>query len=339
MSTVIFQNKQRMIPREHKEGQRIFERLHTFLPQRVLSDIQKYIFDERLDGLRLEEIRLRSNRHTYITVGGRWGKQNLKLDVVLGQSEMLTTFERMCEGSLYTYGESIVNGYASIGCGIRVGICGRATVEKGRVVGVYNINGLNVRIPRSSVAVSDELYLAIRASISKGEGVLIFSPPAQGKTTLLRSLCPKLAGGEKAMRVVVIDSREEIGTFENNSDLSLDVFSGYPKAEAIMIATAYMNPEVIICDEIGSADEAKSIAMAQNCGVPLVATAHADSVHSLLRRAAMYELHSVHAFGLYVGIKIGTDGVFEYTLCDREEAERLLACDRYNNSADKWSGR
>ena len=338
MSTMIFQGNRKACIDEEIERKKIFDRLCGFLPQRILPDIKKYIFSERADKLRLEEIRLRSDRNTYVTLGGRFGKQNLRLDGILLREEMSSAFERMCDGSLYTYGESIINGYASIGCGIRVGICGRATVEKGRVIGVYNVSGLNIRIPRGVVAVSDGLLSAIRDSLRKGEGVLIYSPPAQGKTTLLRSLCPVLAGGARAMRVVVVDNREEIGDFSGKSELSLDVFSGYPKAEAIMIATAYMNPEVIICDEIGGFEEAKSIAVAQNCGVPLIATAHADSVCSLLRRPPVYELHSVRAFGLYVGIRIGNDGAFEYTLCNREEAERLLACDRNNSGAFQRSG-
>ena len=331
MSTVILQNRQPINADSSAEKNKLFERLSDFLPERILFEIKKYIFVKGADEMRLEEIRLRSNRYTYVTAGGRFGKKNIRINVILSQEELSDVFARMCDGSLYTYGESVINGYASIGCGIRVGVCGHAAVENGRVMGVYNISGMNIRIPRTSVMLDVKLCSVIRDSVRTGDGILIYSPPAQGKTTFLRSLCSVLASGEHAMRVVMIDSREEIGTFQNSADLSLDVFTGYPKAEAIMIATAYMNPEVIMCDEIGSPEEAKSIAVAQNCGVPLIATAHADSIHSLLRRPSVYELHSIRAFGLYVGIRIGVNGDFEYKLCKREEADMILASDRDND--------
>ena len=338
MSTVIFQNRRPVKTDTGTEKNKIFERLADFLPERILLEIKKYIFFDRADEMRLEEIRLRSGRRTCITVGGRSGRKNVKLDSLMTQQEMSAVFERMCDGSLYTYGESIINGYASIGYGIRVGICGQATVERGRIIGVYNVSGMNIRIPRSFARLDEGLCSAIVENVRSGKGVLIYSPPAQGKTTLLRSLCPILAGGDGAMRVVMIDSREEIGSFSGCDELSLDVFMGYPKAEAIMIATAYMNPEVIICDEIGGSDEAKSIAVAQNCGVPLIATAHADSICSLLRRPSVYELHAIRAFGLYVGIRISSFGAFEYEIYKREEAEAIFARDRDNDIAYERSG-
>ena len=338
MSTVIFQNRCRVEPSSQKERRKIFERLCDFLPKSILDEIEKYIFSTDADGACLEEIRLRSNRYAYVTVGGALGKRNLKLDTVLTQSDMSAIFERMCDGSLYTYGESVINGYASVGYGIRVGVCGRATVDGGKIIGVYNVSSMNVRIPRGTVSLDRALVNAIEKNVREGRGVLIYSPPAQGKTTLLRSLCPILARGERAMRVVVIDSREEIGAFAQSEELTLDVFTGYPKAEAIMIATAYMNPQLIMCDEIGGTDEAKSIAAAQNCGVPLIATAHAESISSLLRRPAVYELHTIRAFGLYVEIKIGVGGTFEYELYEREEAEAVFARDRNNDGIAERSG-
>jgi hypothetical protein len=64
--------------------------------------------------------------------------------------------------------------------------------------------------------------------------------------------------------------------------------------------------------------------LAQNCGVPLVASAHGSDITSVLRRPSILELHRRHTFGLYVGIRISSSGGFEYSFCTREEAEKLL---------------
>lgn len=63
-----------------------------------------------------------------------------------------------------------------------------------------------------------------------------------------------------------------------------------------------MSPQYIICDELG-AEEAESVLAAQNCGVPLIATAHASSLEGLMKREAFVELHRAGVFGTYVGIR------------------------------------
>ena len=152
---------------------------------------------------------------------------------------------------------------------------------------------------------------------------MIFSPPSQGKTTCLRSLIYALASGEHPLRVAVVDTRGELSFLPSNKGLSVDVLTGYPKSEGIRIATLFMNPEVIICDEIGGEDEALSIVDAQNCGVPLIATAHGDSLNSLMRKKGILALHEACVFGTYVSIRIGSVGAFDIVAYGREEAEAL----------------
>lgn len=292
-------------------------RLREVLPAHLLCEIERCM-GKLFAGEVLEEIRLRSDRRVYLTLGGA-GRRNLALTTVLNSAELSQILDKMCDGSLYAYSESIIKGYVSPGGGIRVGVCGRASVERGRILGVYDISALNIRLPCGRVAL-DEVFLdQVRATLKKGEGVLVYSPPAQGKTTLLRSLAVSLAGGNAPMRVAVVDTRGELGSYEADDALSLDVLSGYPQAEGIRIATAFMSPQVIICDEIGDKSEAEAIAEAQNCGVPLVASAHGADVGGVLRRNGMKRLHDVGAFGLYAGIMIGEGGCFRYDLQSREE--------------------
>jgi stage III sporulation protein AA len=69
-----------------------------------------------------------------------------------------------------------------------------------------------------------------------------------------------------------------------NTPCFCENLSGYPKAYGIDISFKYMNPEYIICDEIGDIEEAKAITSSQHSGVPFIASAHADSFSSLLLR-------------------------------------------------------
>lgn len=325
MATVIVQSSKRAGQLSKRGQNAMLKRLCEVLPPHLCSEIERFIPTGcGVSDLALEEIRIRSGRNVYLTLGRAADKQNFATDTIISSDEISQIFEKMCDGSLYTYNESIVKGYISIGEGIRVGVCGRASIESGRILGVYNISALNIRIPRGIIELSSELFCPIRECVRRGEGVLVYSPPAEGKTTLLRSLCVMLSGGERPMRVALVDSRDELGFLPDLHKLSTDVLTGYPKAEGISIATAFMNPEVIICDEIGSPDEAKAIASAQNCGVPLIASAHGDDVLSVLRRPSMRALHDAYAFGLYVGIRIAHNTGFSYVFHSREEAERLF---------------
>ena len=288
------------------------------LPYGILCELER-MCESISRNERIEEIRLRSGRRAYLTISGRGIKRNVALCTVLTEGELSEILDRMCDGSLYAYSESIIKGYVSLGEGIRVGVCGRASVEDGRVLGVYNISALNVRLPCGTVKLERGFLERVRAEIMLGSGVLIYSPPAQGKTTMLRSLVFALSGGVEPLRVAVVDTRDELGAIASDEALSLDVLCGYPKAEGIRIATAFMNPQVVICDEIGDEREADAISEAQNCGVPLIATAHGSDPRSILQRRGMRRLHEVGAFGIYVGIRIDAGGGFACRVSRREE--------------------
>ena len=81
-----------------------------------------------------------------------------------------------------------------------------------------------------------------------------------------------------------------------------DLLTGYPKAAAIELATRVMNPQVIICDELGGEAETRALLSATNAGVPVIATAHAASTKGLLSRPTIKALHDNRVFDAYVGI-------------------------------------
>lgn len=285
------------------------------LPESVMRALPYRLSDEirgTSSQRTIEEIRMRSGRRCSLVVSGR----NVMLDTVLDRREIESVLEGMCQGSLYAFSDTINQGYISLPDGVRVGVCGRAGCEGGRIIGIYEVSSLSVRIPHRSRPVGAEICRLLE-SFERTSGVLVYSPPGIGKTTLLRSVAVMLSSGgwrdgAEPMRTVVIDTRGELAFANEGRDLCLDVLSGYPRRQGIEIATRCLNAEVIICDEIGDYEEAMSLVASHNCGVPLIASAHAGSVEQLLARTGLRLLHEARIFGAYVGLARDGRGGFVY---------------------------
>ena len=90
----------------------------------------------------------------------------------------------------------------------------------------------------------------------------------------------------------------------------------------VEIATRTLSAQVIVCDEIGDYEEAMALVSSHNCGVPLVASAHASGIEELLTRTGIRLLHEAKIFGAYVRIGRGENMNFTYDVCFWEDAER-----------------
>jgi stage III sporulation protein AA len=245
---------------------------------------------------------------------------------MLTSGELTDILIHLCGGSLYAYSQTINQGYISLPDGIRVGVAGRAVCEEGRVIGVCEISGLCIRLPHRHRAVGGEICRLFRRLNGQGKehgGLLIYAPPGEGKTTLLRGVAVGLSGGDGQipLRTVVVDTRGELGFETEGRGLCLDILRGYPRARGVEIATRTLSAQVILCDEIGDTEEALSLISTHHGGVPLVATAHGGTVDELLRRTGLRLLHEARLFGAYVGIRRDGRGDFLYRVTPRERAE------------------
>ncbi len=296
------------VTRQACESEKLPESVTRALPYRLSDEIRRTSFPM------IEEIRMRAGRRCSVVASGR----NIMLGTVLDEGELNDILEGMCQGSLYAFSDTINQGYISLPGGVRVGVCGRAGCEGDRIIGIYEVSSLSVRIPHRSRPVGSEICRLLH-SFERTEGVLVYSPPGVGKTTLLRSVATMLASGawesgRDPLRTVVIDTRGELAFANEGRDLCLDVLSGYPRRKGIEIATRCLNAEVIICDEIGDYEEAMSLVASHNCGVPLIASAHAGSVEQLLSRTGLRLLHEAKIFGAYAGLERDGRCGFKYNI-------------------------
>ena len=287
--------------------------LANILPYKLYGEIVG-----RLSGMgRIEEIRCRKDRPTFVTCGG----QNIRLSYICGAEDMEQMILRICGGSLYAHKETLLEGYVTLSGGIRVGVCGRASSENGRMLGIYDVSGLNFRLPAALHGIGAPVCRLLR----QGGGVLVYSAPGEGKTTLLRAVAEGMSTGAEPWRVCVVDTRGELSMADGGIGETADVLLYYPKDKGIEIATRTMNPQLIVCDEIGGAAEAEAIISAENCGVPLLAAAHAPSISALLRRTGLRRLHEASVFSHYVGISRNMkSGELDHRITAWEDANALL---------------
>ena len=225
------------------------------LPKKVYIRICELIESGSVRAADISEIRLRVTGDAAISVLG----ENISLGECVSGGDISECAARLCRGSVYAHRDTIRAGYIRVRDGIRVGVCGTLAAD-GRAVS--KITSVNIRLPHIIRGVS-ERFIKLCYEPPRIRSLLIYSPPGIGKTTVLRETAVRL-GGEFSRRVALIDTRGELYIEKMFSGTMCDVLSGYPRAQGIEIATRTLSPEVIICDELGDADEARQLLSAQN---------------------------------------------------------------------------
>lgn len=231
--------------------------------------------DKRSDDM-LQEIRLRLNSPPELIM------QNGSADVARQVTvDDLTHCINVASKYSPWAAATLSEGFLTVSGGHRIGVCGEAIMINGKMTGIRHIRSLCVRVARDYPGISKDLY-------QKKESILILGSPGSGKTTLLRDLIRKISDRGSAS-VSVVDERGELfplcsGTSCFEPGKRTDILTGCDKASGIDIVLRTMGPDVIAVDEITAEHDCQAIIRAAWCGVRLLATAHAASMHELRSR-------------------------------------------------------
>lgn len=276
-----------------------YEELFSTFPK-LLRNILKEL---QMDTDFLQEIRIRAERPVLAVCGNR---EYQSADPV-SRAEVKEILACLSNYSLYACEDEIRQGFLSLPGGHRVGLAGRAVIEKGRIRTMADISSLNIRVAREVKGCADRVlpYLWRREQFLH---TLIVSAPGCGKTTLLRDCIRQISDGSEdhaGMTVGVVDERSEIagsycGAPEKDLGIRTDVLDGCPKAEGMMLLIRSMAPKVVAVDEIGSSEEIQALASAMNCGCVLLATVHGSRMEELKKKPVLRELLEMGMFERYV---------------------------------------
>lgn len=245
----------------------------------------------------VEELRLRSGCRAGWVSGGR--------ERILGgpdlppvTPELLEEIVRRASGNaVYAVQEQLQRGYLTLPGGHRLGLCGTAATEDGKVKTLRCFQALSLRLAGERTGCADPVASFVRSSPAS---TLILGPPGAGKTTVLRDLVRQVSD-RFGCRVGLVDERGELAACRGGiPQLSVgrhtDVLTGVPKAVGIELLLRAMAPAWIALDEITAAEDVAAMEQAAYCGVRFFATAHAAGFEDLFSRPLYRRLMDTAVF-------------------------------------------
>lgn len=195
---------------------------------------------------------------------------------------------------------TVSQGFITAQGGHRIGLCGNAILQDGKVTGIHNLTSLCIRIARDFPGIASDIG-------NKQGSVLIIGKPGSGKTTLLRDLIRTISNNSLGS-ITVVDEREEIFPRTNHTicfpcGKNTDILSGCSKAYGIEAALRNTGPDTIAVDEVTAQTDCEALIHAGWCGVKLLATAHAGSRDDLFCRPVYRPIIDSHLFDTLVTVR------------------------------------
>lgn len=151
--------------------------------------------------------------------------------------------------------------------------------------------GLTCRIGR----VVTGTIACIKDFCMMNKSILFLGRPGVGKTTKLREIS-RLVADELGKRVVVVDTSNEIAGDGDTPHPAIgharrmQVTQPQYQKDIMIEAVENHTPEVIVVDEIGTEEEAQAARTIAERGVMLIATAHGNSLESLIKNPTLSDL-------------------------------------------------
>jgi len=240
---------------------------------------------DRLGREELEELRLRCNAPPELVLPGK----SIWLLNKCTCQDLQFVVNAASHYSPWT-AATMAQGYITVQGGHRIGFCGAGSVKEHKHFMIRDVQSLCIRIARD--------FRNIAPEPEKDMGsILILGAPGWGKTTLLRDLIRKISNQSC---VCVADERGELFPIGFERGKRTDVLTGCGKQEGIEMLLRTMTPVYIAVDEITAPADCEIIVKAANCGVRILATAHAASLREFRQRSVYQPLIANRVFETFL---------------------------------------
>ncbi|MDO4482110.1 MAG: stage III sporulation protein AA [Bacillota bacterium] len=272
-----------------------FEALIEKLPEDYRR-LLKYLGPEETE--LLEEIRIKAGEK--ILLAGGFGE--IVSDIEVSREGIASAVDSLLEHSVYAHMDELCSGYVTASGGHRIGICGKAVSENGRIKNIKDFSSLNIRRSREIRGCGEKVKKYIIGRNGEFLNTLVVSPPKCGKTTLLRDIVRQLS--EEGFRISLVDERSEIGALYkgipgHNVGMRTDIMDSCGKQEGIILMVRSMSPDIVCTDEIGSPGDGEAIKEAVKSGVGILTSVHGSEFEEL-KNSKISELIRERIFERYI---------------------------------------
>lgn len=285
--------------------------LSKILPEKIFK-----ILDEKVNLKAVNELRFRADKPIVVCVSGKnyfltenGVSSNLNNALFASKIAIEDIIFRASECSIYSVNEQIKRGFIVTDGGIRIGIGGNVVEENGQIKTMTNFSSCNMRFPHNVKNCSLCAYPFI-VHDDKIENTLVISPPNAGKTTFLKDFVSQLSERKLSYNVLLLDERGEL---DNNIDSNFfDKIAFSTKKVGFENGIRSLSPDLIVTDEIGQEEDIDAIIYAITSGISVLATTHADSMETFLKKPLFQRVIKDKVFKRYVLLsKRNGPGTFE----------------------------
>ena len=275
------------------------ETLRAILPEKVRQALQHLPLQQ------IYELRLRAQAPVVVCVDGR----NFTLQVSVTSEDLENMVHKAAEYAIYAVLDQMVKGFITIRGGVRIGIAGEFVTNHGQVIAVKNLSSLCVRVPHAVRNCSLAVFPYLSAP-QRPYPTLIVAPPGAGKTTMLRDLSWQISQKYPTLNTLILDERGELaacyqGTMQLDVGQHCDVITGGSKAFGFENGLRSLRPDVIITDEIATAEDVAMLQRAVRSGVVVIASVHASDLTEVRAKPDLGVLVEQGVFERYVVLRSG----------------------------------